>query len=109
MTHLCAPSFVFLAGIAAYLSLQRYKNKRKLSRLLFTRGLCLVFLELTVISFAWTFNPTFFAAGVVWAIGWSMVVLAALIQLPTRAIAAFGILLIVGYNLFDNLLVKILL
>ncbi|PLZ98433.1 hypothetical protein CEN50_11300 [Fischerella thermalis CCMEE 5268] len=106
VTHLCAPSFVFLAGIAAYLSLQRYKNKRELSRFLFTRGLWLVFLELTVISLAWTFNPTFFGAGVLWVIGWSMVVLAVLIHLPSRAIATFGILLIVGHNLFDNLHVE---
>ncbi|BAY22875.1 hypothetical protein NIES2100_26390 [Calothrix sp. NIES-2100] len=106
VTHLCAPSFVFLAGIAAYLSFQRHNNKRKLSRLLFTRGLWLVFLELTVISFAWTFNTSFFGANVLWAIGWSMVVLAGLIYLPTRAIATFGILLIVGHNLFDNLHVE---
>ena len=103
VTHLCAPSFVFLAGVAAYLSFQRHKNKRKLSQLLFTRGLWLVFLELTIISFAWTFSLNFFGAGVLWAIGWSMVALAGLIHLPKKAIATFGILLIVGHNLFDNL------
>ncbi|MUG92278.1 DUF1624 domain-containing protein [Scytonema sp. UIC 10036] len=102
VTHLCAPSFIFLAGIAAYLSFQRHENKQKLSYFLVMRGLWLVFLELTVIKLAWTFDLTFFGAGVLWAIGWSMVILAALIYLPTRAIAALGILLIVGHNLFDN-------
>ena len=103
VTHLSAPSFVFLAGIAAYLSLQRGKSKQELSRFLLIRGLWLVFLELTVVHLAWIFNPNFFAAGVLWAIGWSMVVLAGLIYLPITAIATLGILLIVGHNLFDNL------
>ncbi|KAB8314534.1 DUF1624 domain-containing protein [Tolypothrix campylonemoides VB511288] len=105
VTHLCAPSFVFLAGVAAYLSLQRHQNKKGFSRFLLIRGLWLVLLELTVVRFGWIFDPTFsfFAAGVLWAIGWSMVVLAVLIHLPIRAVATIGILLIVGHNLLDNL------
>ncbi|MBD2776222.1 DUF1624 domain-containing protein [Iningainema tapete] len=104
VTHLCAPSFIFLAGVAAYLSLQRRQSKQELSRVLLTRGLWLVFLELTVVRFGWIFDPTysFSPVAVLWAIGWSMVVLAALIYLPTRAIATLGILLIVGHNLFDR-------
>ncbi len=68
------------------------------------RGLWLVFLDLTVVGFSWRFNLTltFSAALVLWAIGWSMIFLAAIIYLPTRTIAAIGILLIVGHNLFDN-------
>ncbi|MGH7999754.1 MAG: DUF1624 domain-containing protein [Brasilonema sp.] len=104
VTHLCAPSFVFLAGVAAYLALQRRQNKKEFSRFLLIRGLWLVLLELTVVRFGWIFDPTFsfFAAGVLWAIGWSMVVLAVLIHLPIRAVATIGILLIVGHNLFDS-------
>ena len=102
ITHLCAPSFIFLAGLAAFLSLKRGKTKPQLARFLLIRGLWLIFLELTVVSLAWRFDPGFLAAGVLWAIGWSMVVLALLIQLPINSIAIFGVILIVGHNLFDN-------
>lgn len=103
ITHLCAPSFVFLAGVAAYLSLKRGKTQQQLARFLFIRGLWLIFLELTVVSLAWTFYPGIFIAGVLWAIGWSMVVLALLIQLPISGIALFGVTIIVGHNLFDGI------
>jgi len=109
VTHLCAPTFIFLAGVAVYLYFQnRPQSKQQLSRYLIIRGLWLVFLELTVVRFAWLFDPTysFSAAGVLWALGWSMVVLAALIRMPIRLIAALGILLIGGHNLFDNIHVE---
>lgn len=102
ITHLCAPSFIFLAGLAAFLSLKRGKTKPQLARFLLIRGLWLIFLELTVVSLAWTFYPGLFMAGVLWVIGWSMVVLALLIQLPMSSIAIFGVMLIVGHNLFDS-------
>ncbi|MDT9340035.1 heparan-alpha-glucosaminide N-acetyltransferase domain-containing protein [Trichodesmium erythraeum 21-75] len=104
VTHICAPTFIFLAGIGAYLSLKRGKSKPKLCRFLLLRGLWLVFLDLTVVTFSWSFNlrDNFFVAGVLWAIGWSMVFLAAVIYLPTRTIAAIGILMIVGHNFFDH-------
>ncbi|MDY7006576.1 MAG: heparan-alpha-glucosaminide N-acetyltransferase domain-containing protein [Cyanobacteriota bacterium] len=104
ITHLCAPTFIFLAGIGAYLSLKRGKTKQQLSRFLLLRGLWLVFLDLTVVRFSWRFDlsQTVSAAGVLWAIGCSMIFLAAIIYLPTRIIAAIGVLLIVGHNLFDN-------
>lgn len=106
VTHLCAPTFIFLAGVAAYLYFEnRPQSKQDLSRYLIIRGLWLVFLELTVVRFGWLFDPTysFSVAGVLWAIGWSMVVLAALIRMPIPLIAALGILLIGGHNLFDNI------
>ncbi|BAZ10865.1 hypothetical protein NIES4071_26890 [Calothrix sp. NIES-4071] len=109
VTHLCASSFIFLAGAAAYLYfVRRQQSKQQLSRYLIIRGLILVFLELTLVRFAWLFDPTYTvsAAGVLWAIGWSMVILAAIIYLPMRVIAYSGILLIVGHNLFDNLHVE---
>ncbi len=105
VTHLCAPTFIFLAGVSVYLYfVRRPQSRQELSRYLIIRGLWLVFLELTVVRFGWVFDPTysFLSAGVLWAIGWSMVVLAALIYLPIPAIAALGILLIGGHNLFDN-------
>ena len=102
ITHLCATSFILLAGLAAFLSLKRGKTKAQLARFLVIRGFWLIFLELTVISLAWTFYPGFFMAGVLWAIGWSMVVLALLTQLPISSIAIFGVMLIIGHNLFDG-------
>ena len=102
ITHLCATSFILLAGLAAFLSLKRGKTKPQLTRFLLIRGCWLIFLELTVVSLAWTFYPGFFMAGVLWAIGWSMVVLALLIQLPMSSIAIFGVMLIIGHNLFDT-------
>ncbi|MEA5597708.1 DUF1624 domain-containing protein [Rivularia sp. UHCC 0363] len=106
ITHLCAPSFIFLAGVAAYLSLKRGKTKQQLARFLLIRGFWLIFLELTIVSLAWTFYPGLFMAGILWAIGWSMIVLAILIQLPIRSIAIFGVIVIVGHNLFDSVQVE---
>ncbi len=105
ITHFCAPVFVFLAGTGAYLSLGRGRTKKDLSWFLLTRGLWLVVLEVTLVRLAWTFDFTtpFVFVQVIWALGWSMVVLAALIHLPVRVIAGFGLLLIVGHNLLDRI------
>jgi uncharacterized membrane protein len=104
ITHFCAPVFIFLAGTGAFLSGTRGKSKRELSWFLFTRGLWLIFLELTVINWAgWSFGVNLHASLgiVIWAIGWSMIVLAALVHLPLWAITTFGILLIAGHNAWD--------
>mgnify|MGYP005836851935 CR=1 FL=1 len=101
VTHFCAPAFVFLAGTAAYLYREKAGSTAALSRFLVTRGLWLVLLELTVLRFGWTFNldyAHFTFAGVIWMLGWSMVALAALAWLPTRVVAAFGVLVIAGHN-----------
>jgi uncharacterized membrane protein len=105
ITHFCAPGFIFLAGTGAFLSTLRGKNTRELSWFLFTRGLWIVFLELTFVRcFGWQFNFDFhFLIGsVLWSIGWSMVVLAGLVWLPLRFIAVFAVALIAGHNLFDH-------
>ncbi len=103
VTHHCAPAFVFLAGTGAFLSLSRGKTKSELSRFLLTRGFWLVFLELTVVRFAWLFNfdYSFMFVQVIWAIGWSMVVLSGLVFLPRRAIAVLAIGMIVLHNSLD--------
>lgn len=102
ITHFCAPVFMFLAGTGAYLYGSR-RTKSELSRFLWTRGLWLVLLELTIVRFAWGFNwersPIY--AIVIWAIGWSMVLLAGAIYLPLRAIAGIGIGIVVLHNAFD--------
>src|SRR5215218_2062540 len=105
ITHFCAPVFCFLAGTGASLSCTRGKTKGELSRFLLTRGLWLVFLELTLVTFGWTFRINFhaFDGAVIWALGWSMVALSLLVFLPTWMVAAFGIVMIATHNLFDRL------
>jgi len=102
ITHLCAPTFVFLSGVSAYLQFAKGKSTPSLSRFLFTRGLWLIFLELTVLSFGWQFGfPYLFFMQVIWAIGWSMIVLAGLVWLPRLAVLAIGVAVIAGHNLLD--------
>ncbi|MEP6732836.1 MAG: heparan-alpha-glucosaminide N-acetyltransferase domain-containing protein [bacterium] len=104
ITHFVAPAFLFLAGTSAFLYGHRVGDKRKLATFLLTRGLWLVFLELTVIRIAWTFNLHFahyMLAGVIWMIGWCMVLMSALVFLPRNVIATLGIAIIVGHNITD--------
>ena len=98
ITHFCAPAFIFLAGTSAYFYGRRHPD---LSRFLLLRGLCLILLELTVIRVAWTFNLDFseyLLAGVIWVIGWCMILMAGLVRLPLPALAAIGIGIIALHN-----------
>jgi uncharacterized membrane protein len=104
ITHFCAPVFVLLAGVGAWLAGRR-RTRRELSAFLLTRGLWLVGVEFSVISFAWYFNfdfPMGAFGQVIWAIGVSMVVLAGLVWLPVPAIAVISLALIGGHNLLDG-------
>lgn len=104
ITHFCAPAFFFLAGTGAFLFAQRAPDRAAVSQFLATRGLVLVLLELTVIRVSWTFNldyANYVLAGVIWSLGWCMVLLALLVRLPLGAIAAIGLALIAGHNLID--------
>ncbi|AKQ70661.1 hypothetical protein A176_007573 [Myxococcus hansupus] len=99
--HLCAPVFVILTGVAAWLYGQRHGGRRAASSFLFKRGLFLLVLELTVINFAWTFTlvpPTYYFQ-VIGAIGVSMMVLAALLHLPRPTLLTFALVVIFGHNL----------
>ncbi|MBI4419421.1 MAG: DUF1624 domain-containing protein [Gemmatimonadetes bacterium] len=103
VTHFCAPAFVFLAGTSAFLSGAR-RTPAELSRYLLIRGAWLVLLELTVIRFAWTFNfdyAHYLLAGVIWVIGWCMILMAGLVRLPVGAIGAIGLVIIAGHNVMD--------
>lgn len=102
ITHFCAPVFSLLTGTAAYLA-RRGRTTAQLSGFLFTRGLWLVFLELTVSRFLWQFNLDYQVTiiTVLWALGWSMVVLAALVHFPTPVAGAFGGVMIALHNLLD--------
>ena len=105
ITHICAPSFIFLAGLSAYLFGQKTGERDKLAWYLLSRGLLLIVLELTLVHAAWVFSGhhSVFALQVIWAIGVSMVALAGLIYLPLAAIAVIGIGMIVGHNLLDGI------
>ena len=104
VTHFCAPVFFLLTGTSASLTLKRMP-KPVLSRFLATRGLWLIFLEIVVMRFALQFNLDYHVTmlTVLWALGWAMIALAALIWLPTWTVAAFGVILIVGHNALDGI------
>ncbi len=100
ITHYCAPTFVFLSGVSISMGQQRRTNK-ELSIFLLSRGLWLVFLEFTVIRFGIFFNLYYdvLLFQVIWAIGISMVFLAALIHLPFKAVLITGFLITFGHDL----------
>ncbi len=102
ITHFCAPAFFLLAGTSAYLSLAQGMPVQRVSKFLWTRGLWLVFLDLTVVGFGWTSMFPFLFSGVLWSLGWSMVAMAFLIRLPVRWIAALGAGIIFAHNLLDR-------
>lgn len=104
ITHFCAPAFVLLAGTSAALTGQR-KSTAELSKFLLTRGLWLMFLEMTIINFGWFFNPhfDFNPLQVIWALGVCMVVLAGLVHLPGKLILAIGLIILFGHNALDGI------
>ena len=102
VTHFVAPAFVFLAGTSAFLHGEKLRDTKALSRYLLTRGAWLVLLELTVLRFAWTFNfdwSHYMLAGVIWMLGWCMILMAACVHLPLRANAVLGVAMIALHNL----------
>ena len=93
-SHPCAPVFVFLAGVSAWLSGQKQGgDRRAIATHLLKRGLFLVALEVTVVNFAWTFTfpPTTLYLQVIWAIGLAMIALAGLIWLPPGGLLAVSL------------------
>lgn len=104
ITHFCAPSFSFLAGLSAFMAGKR-KTKNELSLFLLKRGIWLILLEMTVVNFGWYFDVHFNTLGflVIAVLGISMIVLAALIHLPKLFILLFGCLSILGHNMLENI------
>ncbi|SDS71783.1 Uncharacterized membrane protein [Formosa sp. Hel1_31_208] len=108
ITHFCAPVFVFLAGTSAFLFGSKQPTKKNLSKFLFTRGLWLIFIELTVVNFAWTFDIGLgvHIFQVIWAIGICMMFLAALIYLHKTLLLVLGFIILIGHNLLDGITVQ---
>jgi uncharacterized membrane protein len=102
ITHFCAPVFMFTAGVGSYFRVSRGQTVRELSRFLVTRGLWLILLELTVVRLAFSFGRGAVILEVIWALGWSMVILGALVYLPVRWLAVLSIATIALHNLADG-------
>jgi uncharacterized membrane protein len=102
ITHFCAPLFVFLAGISAFLMGQK-KTKKELSIFLLKRGCWLVIVEILIVSLAWTYDPLYHVIilQVIWAIGISMIVLALFVWIPANAILICGLIIICFHNMLD--------
>ncbi|WP_400765621.1 DUF1624 domain-containing protein [Methylosinus sporium] len=102
VTHFCAPTFTFLAGVSAYLHGLSLEDRGALSRFLWTRGLWLILLDIFIISPVWTVGSGAIELGTLWAIGCGMIALSVLIHLPTRAVLAIGAAILLSHNLFDG-------
>lgn len=104
ITHYCAPVFVFLSGVSAYLAGQR-RTKSELSAFLIKRGLWLILIDAVIITFLFTFNPAFngVVLEVLWAIGASMIILGLLVRAPLTVIGILGCIIFFGHNLLDGM------
>jgi uncharacterized membrane protein len=105
ITHYCAPVFFFLAGTGAYLRRARGGTLAELSWFLVSRGIWLILLELALIRVLITFDVLprgTYLGQTIWALGWSMIALAALIRLPLPLTGATGLVMILVHNAFDN-------
>jgi uncharacterized membrane protein len=101
ITHVCAPGFIALAGVSIYLQRERGKSVSQMTRLLITRGLWLILIELTVVSFAWTFGPSVILQ-VIWVVGAAMVLLGLLQRVPRTVVGALGVAMVLLHNLLDS-------
>ncbi len=98
ITHFCAPTFVFLSGVSIWLSARKHLSRARASSFLLSRGLWLVAVEVVLISWVLQWQTNLIVLEVIWAIGGSMVLLAALIWLPRGVLAALAVVIIAGHN-----------
>ena len=103
VTHYCAPTFVLLAGVSAFLHGRKLDDRGALARFLLTRGIWLILLDAIVVSPVWALELGRFHLATLWAIGCSMIALAGLVFLPPRAVLLIGVLILVSHNLLDPL------
>lgn len=102
VTHLCAPAFFFLTGLSIYLSRERAHGGLPLAGLAMARGFWLIVLELTIVGFAWSFNPGHSIAGVIWCLGWAMIFVGVLALAPSVVALVVGVVMIATHNLADS-------
>ena len=108
ITHFVAPAFIFLAGTSAFFYGRKHTD---LSKFLFRRGVWLILLELTVIRVGWTFNfdfKNYMLAGVIWVIGWCMIILSAMVHARPRTVGIIGVAIIVLHNGVMGVLMRVL-
>jgi len=103
ITHLCAPGFVALAGTSVYLQSRRGRTHNELAKKLVTRGLWFMFMEVAIVNFGLFFTYKIHFLQVIYAIGGSMIILAALQYLPTEFVACYGVAVIALHNLTDGI------
>lgn len=103
--HVCAPMFVFLTGLSAWLYAHPAAGPRSAAGFLFKRGLLLVVLELVFVNFAWSgaFPPAVLYLQVIWVIGLAMMALAVLHKLPLKLLVVLGVAMIAGQHLMTGL------
>src|ERR1700712_4306945 len=102
ITHYCAPTFVFLSVVSAFLAGQR-RTKKELSSFLLKRGAWLILSDMLIISLLFSFDLEYhmFVLEVLWAIGFGMIILALLIRASPAVIALMAILILFGHNVLD--------
>jgi len=102
ITHLAAPAFVFLAGVSAFLKMQKSDSRSMFRNYLFGRGLFLVILEFTLVAFLWRFQlDMFLIFQVIAVIGVGFILLAVFQYLPSKLLLIIALLFLFGHNLFD--------
>ena len=107
VTHLCAPTFVFLSGVSAYILFKRNNNLSASRSFLLKRGIWLVILEFTFVNFALWFDIHFrlMIMEVISAIGLSFIVLSLMLKLPSRIIGIIGLLIIFFHSLLQGIII----
>ena len=107
ITHFCAPVFVFLSGTSIFLYSQKSKSKSEVASFLLKRGLFLIIAEIVIVNFVLQFNyGSFMLLEVIWVIGLSMIVLAALQYLPYNVLLIIDLLIFFGNDLLDGVKVN---
>lgn len=106
ITHFCAPTFVLLSGVSAFLAGRR-RSREQLAGFLIKRGGWLILVELFVINLA-TSADIFYhgiVLQVIWAIGASMVILGVLVwaKVGVGGIGGIGLVIFLGHNIPDLL------
>jgi uncharacterized membrane protein len=105
VTHLCAPTFVFLSGVSAWLSLKSKKNQGEARLFILKRGIWLIVLELTLVNFGFWWDIQFrtLITEVIAAIGFGFVMLAVLYDVHPKILIALGLVIVFGHDIMTNM------